>query len=121
MCTVLRSIVRARSFSQVLKGLKAKVESIGPSRVSNHKDEKKLAKVVDGIGFSLLQLKPHFLIFALKMMIFFLRNHIAFLRLDHRGLARLQPLEGLGMLFLELPQILLENGVILLELGVFSL
>ena len=110
--------------SQVLqpspKGLETKVEPIGPCKVSNHRDEGKLAEVVDSFGFGLLQLKPHLLIFALEMMILLLSNHLALLHLDHRGLARLKPLEGLEMLLFELPQILLEDGMVLLELDVFS-
>ena len=86
-----------------LEGLEAKVEPIGLGRVSNHRDKGKLMEVVDGFGFGLLQLKAHFLIFALKMMILLLRNHFALLRPDHRGLARLRPLEDLEMLLLELP------------------
>jgi hypothetical protein len=55
------------------------------------------------------------------VLILFFSNNFALHRTVDRGLTLLQLLEGLGMFLLELPQILLKDGMVLLELGMLGL
>ena len=73
------------------------------------------------VGHSSLQLKPHLLVLALEVLIFLFSNNLALHHSIHQGLTHLQLLESLKMLLLELPQILLKDEIVLLELNVLDL
>jgi hypothetical protein len=97
------------------------MDPIYPSGVSNPRGEGQLVKVISRLCLGLLQLEHHLLEKAVEVLILLFNHDLACHRSIHRGLALLQLLEILVMPFLELPQILLEDGMILLELSVLGL
>ena len=91
-----------------------------PSRVSDPRSEGQLVEIVICFRLNVLQFKHHFFVLALKVFVLLLSNDFSHCRSIQEGLNFTQLLKGRGMLLLKLIQILLEDGVILLELDMLN-
>ena len=91
------------------------MESIYLNCVLDPIGERQVVKIIVCLRLSILQLKCYFPVLSLEVLVPLLNNGFSFCCSVYEGLNFTQLLEGRGILLLELSQILLKDGMILLE------